>query len=134
VAAQTASIQGLDVEDTAKLDVAAADGAVGTGDLSWSLRVPARAYLEIYGSDGAAALDADGISYRFKTWSEWKREANRQDAKGAFARQVDYFIGAIRGDNPLALGNGEGVASQLAIEAAYESARTGRRVEISPAK
>ena len=74
VAAQVSNVQKLDVEDTAKLDVNLANSAVGTSDLSWSLRIPARSYLEIYGEDGTATLDAEGVSYRFKTWSEWKRD------------------------------------------------------------
>jgi predicted dehydrogenase len=131
VNAQTAHVQHLDVEDTAKVDLVVGSGTAGTSDLSWSLRVPARSYLEIYGADGTASLDGEGISYRFKTWSEWKRDLNQRDVKGAFARQIDYFVGAIRGDNPLALGNGEGVASQRVIEAAYESVRLGRRIDLA---
>jgi predicted dehydrogenase len=131
VTAQVARIQNLEVEDTAKLDVCMANETPGTGDLSWSVRIPARSYLEIYGEDGAASLDGDGISYRFKTWSEWKREANAVDAKGAFARQIHYFVDATLGQNPLALGNGEGLASQRVIEAAYESVRNRRRVDVA---
>ena len=130
IAAQTSSIQNLEVEDTAKVDLAAGGGIVGTSDLSWSVRVPARSYLEIYGADGSASLDGEGISYRFKTWSEWKRDLNQRDGKGAFARQIDYFVAATRGENPLGLGD-EGVAAQRVIEAAYESVRRGRRVELA---
>jgi len=131
VAAQVTKVQKLDVEDTARLDVTADRALAGTSDLSWSLRIPARSYLEIYGEDGAASLDAEGISYKFKTWSEWKRDLNQVDAKGAFARQINYFVDATQGQNPLALGNGEGVASQRVIEAAYESVRQDRRINIS---
>jgi dTDP-4-amino-4,6-dideoxygalactose transaminase/predicted dehydrogenase len=134
IAAQSTSVQKLEVEDTAKLDMVVEGGAVGTGDLSWSLKIPARSYLEIYGEDGAAALDGEGVSYKLKTWSSWKREDNRRDAQGAFSRQIAYFVDAIHGDNPLALGNGEGVASQRVIEAAYQSVQQKRRIEIHAAK
>jgi predicted dehydrogenase len=130
VSAMVGRIQNLEVEDTAKLDVCMENHTVGTSDLSWSVRIPAKAYLEIYGEDGAAALDAEGISYRFKTWSEWKRVPNQLDAKGAFARQVHYFVDAVLGKNPLSLGNGEGVASQRVIAAAYESVERERRINI----
>lgn len=133
VTASAASIQNLEVEDTAKLDVCMTSQTTGTGDLSWSVRIPSPSYLEIYGEDGAASLDADGISYRFKTWSDWKREPNVLDTKAAFARQVQYFVDAALGQNPLALGNGEGVASQRVIDAAYRSLRTDRRVDIMSA-
>jgi dTDP-4-amino-4,6-dideoxygalactose transaminase/predicted dehydrogenase len=130
ITAQVAKIQDLEVEDTAKLDVCTSNQTQGTGDLSWSVRIPPRSYLEIYGEDGAAALDFEGISYRFKTWSDWKREPNQLDVKGAFARQIHYFVDAALGQNPLALGNGEGVASQRIIEAAYESVNAERRITI----
>jgi predicted dehydrogenase len=130
ITAQVARIQNLEVEDTAKLDVRMANATVGTSDLSWSVRVPSPSYLEIYGEDGAAALDLEGISYRFKTWVDWKRESNEDDAKAAFARQVSYFVDAVRGQNPLALGNGEGIASQRVIDAAYKSVQINGRVDI----
>lgn len=132
VAAQVSRAQNLEVEDTAKLDVAMVSQAVGTSDLSWSVRIPPKAYLEIYGEDGAASLDTSGVSYRFKTWSEWKYDANRLDVKAAFVRQIHYFVDATQGQNPLALGNGEGVASQRVIEAAYESVREDRRISLMP--
>jgi dTDP-4-amino-4,6-dideoxygalactose transaminase/predicted dehydrogenase len=134
ISAEAATFQGLEVEDTAKLDVCMASEAVGTGDLSWCVRIPPRAYLEIYGEDGAASLDAEGVSYRFKTWSEWKRTANQVDGKGAFARQMHYFIDAVGGQNPLGLGNDEGVASQRVIAAAYESIELNRKVAITAAR
>ncbi len=131
VSAQVASAQHLDVEDTAKLDVGLANEIAGTGDLSWSLRIPARSYLEIYGEDGAASLDFEGVACRFKTWSEWKRQENQLDVKGAFARQIHYFVSAVHGENPLGLGSAEGVAAQRVIEAAYDSVRQARRVDVA---
>ena len=53
------------------------------------------------------------------------------DAKGAFARQIDYFVNAVLGQNPLSLGNGEGVASQRVIEAAYQSVEQDRKINIT---
>ena len=94
------------------------------------MRIPPRSYLEIYGEDGATSLDSDGISYKFKTWNEWKRIPNRVDAKAAFARQIHYFVDAVLGQNPLSLGNGEGVASQRVIEAAYQSVEQGRTISL----
>jgi dTDP-4-amino-4,6-dideoxygalactose transaminase/predicted dehydrogenase len=130
ISAEVARIQDLEVEDTAKLDVRMENDVVGTTDLSWSVRVPARSYLEIYGEDGAAILDTQGVSYKFKTWNQWKRDENQLDVKGAFARQVHYFVDAVLGQNPLALGNGEGVASQRVIEAAYASVEQDRKIDL----
>jgi predicted dehydrogenase len=131
ISAEVARIQDLEVEDTAKLDVRMENETVGTTDLSWCMRIPPRSYLEIYGEDGAASLDTQGISYKFKTWSQWKRDENELDVKGAFARQIHYFIDAVAGQNPLALGNGEGVASQRVIEAAYASIEQDRKIDLA---
>jgi dTDP-4-amino-4,6-dideoxygalactose transaminase/predicted dehydrogenase len=135
VTAEASSVQHLEVEDTAKLSMSLDNGkTVGTTDLSWSVRVPCRSYLELYGVDGAALLDPDGLSYRFKSWKEWKRVDNAADRKQAFARQIDYFVGAVRGENPLSLGNGEGVMSQRVIEAAYRSVQERQKIAVKSAK
>lgn len=131
VSAETRNPQALEVEDTAKLTVSLQSGAVGVVDLTWSVAVPPQAYLEIYGEDGAALLDLEGISYRFETWSEWKRVPNAVGLKEAFARQIDHFVEAIQGKRPLLLGNGEGLRSQTLIDAAYESAKRGSKIGVA---
>ena len=130
VSVAAGTLQNLEVEDSAKLTVSLRGGAVGVIDLTWSVAVPSRSYLEIYGEDGAALLDLDGITYRFKSWSEWKRVPNQAGVQEAFARQVDYFVAAILGQTPQILGNGEGVKSQAVIAAAYESVAQNRKVNI----
>lgn len=123
VSAGTSKHQCIEVEDTAKLIFRLRNGTVGAVDLSWSVAVPPRTYLEIYGEDGTALLDAEGINYRFKTWDEWKRVPNRVNIKQAFARQIDHFVDAIMGKSPLVLGNEEGLKSQIVIESVYESVK-----------
>jgi UDP-N-acetylglucosamine 3-dehydrogenase len=113
--------QGIDVEDTAELTFTLANGGVGTADLSWSAAVPSRSYFEAYGEDGAMLLDWDGLAYRYKTWTEWKRLRNTSTLKDAFARQIDHFVAAIHKGQASILTNGEGLKSQLVIEAAYQS-------------
>jgi predicted dehydrogenase len=70
-------------------------------------------------------LDPEGISYKFKTWKEWKRVNNQTSIKDAFNRQIDHFIAAVKKEGTSVVGNEEGIRSQLAIEAAYESIRQG---------
>lgn len=123
--------QELEVEDTAKLTVRLRSGGVGTADLSWSVAVPAQTYLEIYGENGAVLLDTEGITYRFKTWDKWRRVSNKIDTKGAFARQVAHFVDAIKGRPHLMLNNGEGLKSQIVLDAAYESMRQGTKVHLA---
>src|SRR5262249_26487460 len=92
VTAQAAAVQRLEVESTAQLSRGLENDTAGTADLSWCVRVPSRSYLELYGDEGAALLDFDGISYMFKTWSDWKRVDNTVGVKQAFGRQVEYFV------------------------------------------
>ncbi len=133
ISAQTTNYQNIDVEDTAHLTCSLKNGAKGNVDLSWSSSVPARAYLEIYGEDGAILLDYGGITYKFKIWDEWKRIPGRINAKEAFARQVDHFVGALVGEAPSIVRNEDGLKSQMAIEAAYESMQCDKKVYINTA-
>jgi perosamine synthetase len=113
--------QDREVEDSARLSVRMRDGSLGVVDLGWSIAVPSPNYLEIYGSEGTAVLDTAGFSYSLKTWNQWKRVPNRLDGRGTFARQIAHFVDAISGANTGSLGNGEGLRSQIVIEAAYRS-------------
>jgi len=130
VSAEIINYQSIGVEDTARLNCTLVNGVSGTIDLSWSVAVPSRAYLEIYGERGAALLDSDGITYRLESWKDWKRIENRLGRTEAFGRQIDHFADAIRGKGPFILGNGEGVKSQVAVDAAYESVRRDRKVSL----
>ena len=130
VAAHASNYQNLGVEDTAQLILCMVNGTVGNIDLSWSNSIPARTYLEIYGEDGTALLDLEGISYRFKSWTEWKRIPNSVNIKEAFARQINHFLDAIRHETSLVTTNGDGLKSQILIEAAYDSIKRGTRVSI----
>ena len=121
VSAQKSNYQDIEVEDTAKLTLFLENGTLGTVDLSWSAAVPSRTYLEIYGEDGAALLDLQGITYKFKTWDEWKRIPNKANHKEAFSRHINHFVDSLMTKRPAILGKGDGSRSQVVIEAAYKS-------------
>ena len=87
-----------------------------------------RSYLEIYGENGAALLDFDGISYRYQAWNEWKRVSNGVNVKGAFSRQMDHFVDAILTKSPTTVSNADGEKSQIVIEAAYASVKQNKTV------
>ena len=128
VEAATASHQRLSVEDTAQLRCTLANGGVVTMDMSWSLPVPSRAYLEIYGDQGAALLDFEGLSYRLQNWQEWKRIPNTLPVREAFARQINHFVAVIAGQAPSVTVPADGLHAQRLITAAYASAHAGRIV------
>jgi dTDP-4-amino-4,6-dideoxygalactose transaminase/predicted dehydrogenase len=123
--------RGAEVEDSARLNVRTKDGNLGVVDLGWSIAVPSPRYLEIYGSEGTAFLDADGLSYRLKTWNQWKRVPNQLDARGSFARQITHFVDAISRTVPESGGDREGLKSQIIIEAAYRSLAEGAKVSLT---
>lgn len=121
VSAQLTNVQSLDVEDTAHLNLTLESGATGTVDVSWSTSIPAQNYMEIYGENGTVLLDFKGISYKLKTWNEFKRVPNQLDNKGAFALQFEHFTGAIAGQKPTVIANEDGLKAQELIEKAYQS-------------
>ena len=121
VSAQLTNFQDLEVEDTAQLNLILENGAVGTVDISWSTSIPAQNYMEVYGENGTILLDIKGISYRFKTWNEFKRVPNQLDAKGAFALQFHHFVKAISGKEPMVVRNEDGLETQKIIAKAYAS-------------
>jgi dTDP-4-amino-4,6-dideoxygalactose transaminase/predicted dehydrogenase len=131
VSAAVSNLQDIPVEDTGRLNFTLANGVTGTAEMSWSLPIPSKTYLEIYGENGAALLDFEGISYKFKTWDEWKRIPNGLDVKGAFARQTDHFITSIITKNPSIVCREDGEKSQVVIRAAYESSREGKTIRVS---
>jgi len=133
ISAQAGHFQAIPVEDTSKLTFYMDSGSVGTADLSWSASIPSRSYLEIYGEDGAALLDFEGITYKYKTWNDWKRIPNRLKAKESFSRQIDHFVDAIRNGKPTRIDNQDGLKAQMAIEAAYESIILDKKVAIRKA-
>jgi predicted dehydrogenase len=96
-----------------------------TVDLTWAVSTPPTGYLEIYGHQGTAILDPAGLTYKLAGWSDWKRKANATDIKGAFARQIDHFVDAVRGAGTPVLGADAGVRAQQLIQAAYDSIDSG---------
>lgn len=113
--------QAIPVEDTAQVHCQLKDGAWGIIDLSWTLPVPSKTYFEIYGEEGSMALDFDGLSYKYKSWNEWKRLPNDVPIKDAFARQMEHFVSTIQGNSPNVTNMNDGLRSQEVIAEAYRS-------------
>ncbi len=119
------------VEHTAKLDVKVESGVTGSLTMSWSVFVTPQAYLEIYGDQGAALLDVKGLTYKFNTWSDWKRLPNKADVKDAFAFQINHFLAAAKGGDARVVDGAAGLKAQKVIEAAYESIKQDSRIVLS---
>ncbi len=121
VRAQAARTQGLDVEDTAQVTCRLKEGGGGTIDVSWSMPLPSKTYMEIYAQEGTLLLDFEGLNYKFKTWDEWKRVPNKASMNEAFIRQLDHFVECVYGRTSRVTGLQDGLETQKLIEKAYQS-------------
>jgi len=116
-------IQGLPVEETVQLHARTAEGALATIDLSWSISKNHPSYLDLYGSLGMARVGWSESRYRPASSPEWIPFGGGYHKLAAFARQIENFVQAIRGLEPLRIGPEDALASVEVIEAAYESLR-----------
>jgi len=121
VKAQVIQGQDIPVEDTAQISCHLKSGAYGVIDLSWTMPLPSKTYLEIYGEEGTLLLDFEGLSFKYKTWDEWKRIPNQVTMKEAFTRQMEHFVKAIQGVEPKITNLEDGIRSQELIDQAYSS-------------
>ncbi len=116
-------IQGLGVEDTARLFVRTQSGVLGSIDLSWSLNKDLESYIDIYGSNGTIRVGWRESKYRPLSSQDWIVFGSGYDKVQAFRRQVENFCAAVRGEENLLINPGDALASVQVIEAAYKSTR-----------
>lgn len=116
-------IQGLAVEDTARLFVRTRTGVLGGIDLSWSLNKDLESYIDIYGSNGTIRVGWKESKYRPLSSPDWIVFGKGYDKVQAFRRQVENFCQAIRGEERLLISPDDALASVQVIEAAYKSTR-----------
>ena len=116
-------IQGLAVEDTARLFVRTKSGVLGGIDLSWSLNKDLESYIDIYGSSGTIRVGLKESKYRPLSSHDWIVFGKGYDKVQAFRRQVENFCQAIRGEERLLISPEDALASVQVIEAAYKSTR-----------
>lgn len=121
VQAQVSHAQNLSVEDTAQVACRLKAGGCGTVDISWTVPTPSKTYCEIYGEEGTLLLDFTGLTYKFKTWDEYKTIPNKASNKEAFNRQIDHFVNAVGGAAISVVNNQDGLKTQELIDSAYRS-------------
>ncbi len=126
-------IQDLDVEDTCRLYLRTAGGAMGAVDLSWSLHKERDAYIEIFGPDGVLSIGWKGSKYRQSEKLGWVAFGHGYDKAAAFARQLRNFVGSIRGREAPLINAEDSLESVRVIEAAYRSLEMDKWVEVSAA-
>lgn len=135
------------VEDTALMQLVFESGAVGMVDVSFSIPSQANEYvLEVYGSKGAvkgkytlsqlpggevrACLleDLGGLDAQEKARYRGKYEPVELEPRSTYQAEIEAFSQAVLDGRPAPVPGEAGLWNHIVIQAAYESARTGRPV------
>jgi predicted dehydrogenase len=116
-------VQGLPVEDTARVFVRSVEGVMGNIDLSWSIDKQLDSFINIYGSHGALSVGWKVSRYRQAPGRDWVVFGKGYDKVQAFRSQITNFSRAIRGEEELRITAQDALASVEVIEAGYASLR-----------
>lgn len=126
------NVQGLAVEDTARIFVRSTAGVMGSIDLSWSLHKDRSSYVEVYGADGTLQVGWQRSRYRRTGDSDWTSFGRGYDKVGAFRNQLENFCRALHGEEDLRITAVDAIASVAVIEKAYESLRKDHWIAVGP--
>jgi UDP-N-acetyl-2-amino-2-deoxyglucuronate dehydrogenase len=133
----------IEVEDTIVATLEFANGAIGTLEAATSAYPGFPRRIAISGSEGSAVVEHNRIaSLKIRDWAaETDREEVQRDPGGASSHLVadvsghraiiEDFIQAIETGAAPRCDGAEGRRSVEVVEAIYESARTGRAVEVT---
>lgn len=107
------------------------DGVIATIDCSWNrpdnYPIWGGLTIETVGTEGVFAIDA--FAERIEMWSrgttrwvDWGHDPNRS--------MIEHFVGAVRGEHPLAITGIDGLRATEVALGAYRSAAAGQPVEV----
>ena len=140
------------VEDTALLQLVFESGAAAIADTSFGVPSQANEYvLEVYGSKGAVKCeytlsqlpggnarvclldDLGGFEAQEKARYTRGYRPLKLEPRHTYRAHVEAFSRAVLDGTPAPVSGEDGLWNHLVIEAAYESSRTGRVVEVEKA-
>lgn len=122
-------VQPLQVEDTARMLFQSQSGALGSIDLSWSIRKETDAYVRLHGTKGTLEIGWRGSRWK-TTDGEWQAFGSGYDKIAAFQAQLENFVLCVSGDTTAVIGDTDAMASVVVIDCAYQSAQQERWVTI----
>ncbi len=132
----------VEVEDAALVSLTFANGMIGSLSIGNLLPTGSENTFRLFGSQGSVSwAPVDERCTVVSTHPAWEAAPRRvfeiPRAKlpgygGAGAALLRAFFGAIRGEGPSGFVIDDAITSLRIIEAAHESARTGRIVRLSP--
>lgn len=113
--------QGLDVEETVRLQFRTESDVIGMVDLSWSINKESESYISLFGTEGTLHVGWAGSRYRQDGSSRWVPFGTGYDKIASFRRQLENFHGAITGSQVPLISPTDALASVKVVEAAYAS-------------
>jgi predicted dehydrogenase len=114
--------QGLDVEDTVRVQFMTQRGILGTFDLSWSITKDSKNYIQVWGSEGTLQVGWKGSRYCQDGSSKWIPFGTGYDKTKSFANQHANFMACLKGKDKPVITAEDSLASVQVVEAAYRSA------------
>jgi predicted dehydrogenase len=126
-------LQDLPVEDTARMQLEASSGALGTVDLSWSLHKEVGWYVRVVGANGTLELGWRSSRYKLADDADWTGFGSGYDKRQALQRNLDNFAQVVLGrDRPVSTTE-DALWSVRIVDAAYQAARSGAPVALPAA-
>ncbi|MFK7821453.1 MAG: Gfo/Idh/MocA family protein [Planctomycetaceae bacterium] len=125
-------IQDIPVEDTVRVFVRSQGGAIGSIDLSWSLKKEQPYFISVYGSQGTALIGWGESKYKRTSDADWTKIGDGYDKVQAFSSQIDNLVGKIRGEEELLITSADALASVEVIETAYASLNNAQWHAVGP--
>ncbi|MBN2116901.1 MAG: Gfo/Idh/MocA family oxidoreductase [Anaerolineales bacterium] len=137
----------VDVEDTAKIGLRFAGGALGSLHLDFNRQPPVHTF-DIAGTQGTIKWDlADGATRIYRASPHPNPSPGGRGARGEgdwevyplsaewernimFLEQMKHFVAVVRGDAEPTCTLADGLRVQRLVEAVHESERSGRRVDL----
>ena len=124
-------MQPVTVEDSVTLMARTQGGAQATIETSWSLHKDRTAFIAVYGTQGAIEVGWKGSRIRRQRTGTWEAFGTGYDKFAAFARQIDHFVGVLRGEDRTLPDAHDALASVSVIQAAYRSISRGAWTPVS---
>ncbi|MCY4019554.1 MAG: Gfo/Idh/MocA family oxidoreductase [Chloroflexi bacterium] len=117
------------VEDSTVVAMRFENGAMGTTIHNWvvDFALPFKCDLDVYGSGGAIRIDTWKALEFSNAHHSWLQRRERDDT---FQKEIGEFVGAILEDRDPCVTGEDGRRSLACVQAAYESARSGKPVRL----
>jgi len=126
----TQKMPGISVEDSCCVLVQSEKGAMGIIEASWNLGVGS-AFLEVCGTKGRVQYEYWGeFRVRHEGDKEWKTIPVERDINRRFEDELHHFIRVLKGEEELRCSGDDGLRANQIIQAAYESVKQQKWVEV----